>query len=117
VAGITKEEELKYDPELDEPRYSEREVAQIVGEILLWAKECGELQQEKFRLLLPDMLSDIPMQIYGDWEADRVYPVQAVVYHGGDRWLSLAETSGEPGKGPWRRLHPTTNTNTPPRAA
>jgi hypothetical protein len=92
-----------YDPKRDEPKYSEREVGEIIERVIRRSWE-----------VFADLLADTPLEIRGQWEPDVVYPVNTVAYHAGDRWLSLAETSGEPGRGPWRKLTPHTHHAPPP---
>lgn len=97
---------MTYDPTRDEPRYTEREMRNIIDEVL--AAAVPRLIAAVF-----ESLAARPLEVFGGWEPDRVYPPHSLVYHGGEQWLALASTTGEPGRnGTWSRINPA-----PPRAA
>jgi hypothetical protein len=89
---------MTYDPQLDEPRYSQREMEQAV------TRAVHHCFTTAFNAAL-DVFAASPLEVFGAWEPDRVYPPHALVFHGGTQWLALGQTTGEPGRnGSWRQL-------------
>jgi hypothetical protein len=82
-----------YDPELDEPRYSKRDVEELTSDL------AKNLSRECFLAGRAEALKEIvamPLIIEGRWTPDTVYQPRTLVYHASQQWLSMVETASEP---------------------
>lgn len=90
---------MTYDPELDEPIYSRRELNEAVDLVFDRGFRTGmEMTLASF--------ANTPLQIFGRWEQGRVYDVASLVFHNGGQWVSTIQTASAPNhdNAAWRHV-------------
>jgi hypothetical protein len=87
---------MTYDPELDEPKYSRRELLAEIRSAFIAGWEAWM-----------DLAAGTPLQVYGRWEQGRVYDVSSMVFKDGRQWISTVQTASEPSENnaAWKLVH------------
>jgi hypothetical protein len=99
---------MTYDPTKDEPKYTEREMEEIVTEAIREAiSECRVAFRELLKEIAIDQLVDLPLSVHGRWQRDKVYDPQSLVFLSGRQWISTVQTASEPSESnaAWRLVH------------
>lgn len=80
---------MTYNPARDEPKYSEREVEEMLGRVveLAWKRAWNSILVGA---------ASLPLQVFGRWEQGRVYDPSSLVFKDGRQWISTVQTASEP---------------------
>lgn len=109
---------MTYDPERDEPIYTEREMEEHVAEAIRVSVD-RTLRMAWDAMI--DSAAGLPLTIHSRWEQGRVYDPSSLVFKDGRQWISTVQTASEPSEAnaAWRLVHypRIKDDTTPPSAA